>query len=150
MPSLFDSGSEPKRIQDSFFGEITLQRSSDPRDSYWVGSLHFPPVHARVECVIDAGLEGPSPAQRDFVRVFEQRYQDVLHDIARLLAANPLVTPSGTRLAGLEGLALSHISVPNLGDPPWTWELMFSSSVEGQVLRVEMSDFAPVQAWLDS
>jgi hypothetical protein len=137
---------KPVTIDDDFFGWLSREPCdfSASRSCWYAKGVLFAPTGAKVECMIDAGIGGPSLAQRAFFQQFEKDYAAILPRITRMVEADFRLPESITDFALTHRLA--GLTIPPITTELLNWELWFEqadTSQWGYTVIVEMLNDVP-------
>src|SRR5262245_16252125 len=113
----------------------------------WEGWTEFAPVEGRVEVLLTGGHEGPSEAQRQFIKALESRYSALVPEVrANLLEAAAAHPDLGGR--GVQ-FKLVAVDLPAEVTNEMAWELLDESEPKSWFYTVQMRGWVPVNVWVE-
>jgi len=138
----------PKRISDPLFGKLLFMKAAA---GYWEGRCEFIPLGHQIEVFIDAGEGGPSEQHREFYRLIEQRFPELMESLRPVLEREYRGWMHKDLVQTVEEeFALSSLSIPDGGVSPLEWEVTFEcASDQEHVFTVTMKDWSPEIVTID-
>jgi hypothetical protein len=140
----FNIFKKPNKIQDEFFGELTLMEiKNNPANSYFEGKVFFKPINRQIECSIDADFTGPTDEQRAFFKRVESSFEQLI------LKSKPLIEEEFNNwIDNLEikdfknEFKVVGISIPRMETYPSIWDMSFETIHDANhLITINFEDF---------
>lgn len=136
---LFDFFKKPVKIQDEVFGELTI-------DKGFVSGCDcfFKPLDKNIECLIDAGENGPNEEQRNFYKSIEQNYPLLRQKIVPIMLDTFQNWKEDFEIKDFDSeFSLSSISLPKIDATPVVWQVCYSSIHDDHDFTIKVVDLNP-------
>ncbi|MCG2616723.1 hypothetical protein LZZ85_20660 [Terrimonas sp. NA20] len=147
---LFDLFKKPKKIEDEFFGTLTLIKPGDPSKAFLSGAGYFAPAEKEIEHLIEASEQGPSQSQRDFYLDLQRNYDQYLLKIIPRLEEEFRKYEENFSIKNFrEEFSLDSLTVPRITRETPDWEISFTTIHDGHVFTIQMTGDAPGDITLD-
>jgi hypothetical protein len=128
---------QPTFVEDPYFGRVSLDKPVG-----WVGTRPFPPTYSNVDFALGGGPDGPTERQRDFFRLIEERYPELVEQYrARLVGEGERFTDGSSPQALFDSLQLQFVMLPAIGDGPVKWEMTYATDLDDHLITLRFTDW---------
>ena len=148
---IFNIFKKPLKIQDDFFGELSLTSFKDSRKNFFTGQKYFNELNPKVEVINDSDNTGTTASQRS-------RYQEIQDNFSRLIEKmTPLIVDAFQNW--IENFKISDfnkefriesITMARIDSKPFNWDICFTTLHDkNHWVIIDFVDFEPQRVLID-
>ena len=125
---LFSLFKKPTKIQDDFFGELRFIDFRDSAKNYFEGKGFFAPTQGETEFLIQANIEGPTTAQKEFYNDLQNNFEHYIEKIKPLIEDEFRNWKEDFEIKDFKKeFTLVCLTIPRLEIRPLIWDMAFTT-----------------------
>jgi hypothetical protein len=125
---LFNLFKKPIKIHDDLFGELRFIDFKDSSKNYFEGKGFFPPTQSDTEFLIQADIEGPTSAQKEFYNELQNNFEQYIQKMKPLIEDEFRNWKENFEIKEFnKEFTLVCLTIPKLDHNPLIWDMAFTT-----------------------
>jgi len=148
---LFNLFKKPVKIQDDLFGEMRSMDFKDKSKNYFEGKGYFAPTQSKTDLLIDADIEGPTTAQKEFFIDLQNNFDQYIQKIKPLIEDEFRNWKDNFEIQDFnKEFTLVHLTIPRMEVTPLKWEMAFTTIHDANHhVTIDFTDKEPTGILID-